>query len=566
VGTLIRGRGVIVAESRSKETVGVATRVLIAGGGVAALEAALALRALGENQVSVEMLAPEPQFWYRPLAVAEPFDLGEVRQFELAELAEDAGATFSLGALSGVDAARHRAKTSANSWVSYDVLLIACGASPTPAVPGALTFRGPADTDKIRTLLAEIVAGQVERVAFVVPWGAVWSLPIYELALMTAAYLAERELNHVELTLVTPEDEPLQLFGRAGSEAVRQSLEERGIAVRTGSAPVELVDGELRLVPEGTIATDRVVALPRLRGQRVDGLPQTVERFIPVDPHGQVNEVSDVFAAGDITSFPVKQGGIATQQADAAAEMIAANAGADVVPQPFRPVLRGLLLTGREPRYLRHDIAGGVGDESSASPDPLWWPPAKVVGRYLAPFLAEIGGVESPAELPSAPGTVPVDVELDVASVHALAALRWEIAAEADDEGGARVGDAMSTDLLVVAPEDTLGEVAEKMRAGERGSALVADYGRLIGILTSRDLLRAFADRVHPSEARVREWMTAEPIAVTAATPIEAAVALMTEYGFHHLPVVDDEQPTGMLGLRQAVRQARGRTGIGLGF
>ena len=145
---------------------------------------------------------------------------------------------------------------------------------------------------------------------------------------------------------------------------MRQLLEERGIAVRTGSCPVELVDGELRLVPEGTIAADRVVALPRLRGPRIDGLPQTVEGFLPVDAHGQVHGLADVFAAGDITSFPVKQGGIAAQQADAAAEMIAANAGADLTPQPFRPVLRGLLLTGRQPRYLRHEITGGAGDAS----------------------------------------------------------------------------------------------------------------------------------------------------------------------------------------------------------
>ena len=191
-----------------------ATRVLIAGGGVAALEAALALRELGEGRVSVEMLAPEPQFWYRPLAVAEPFDLGEVRQFELTELAEAAGATFSLGALAGIEAGGRLAHTSAGGSVPYDVLLVACGASPIAAVPGALTFRGPVDTERIRTLLQEIVIGRVERVAFGVPWGAVWALPIYELALMTAAYLAERGLDHVELTLVTPESEPLQLFGR----------------------------------------------------------------------------------------------------------------------------------------------------------------------------------------------------------------------------------------------------------------------------------------------------------------------------------------------------------------
>lgn len=541
-------------------------RVLIAGGGVAALEAALALRALAEERVSVELLAPEPHFWYRPLAVAEPFDLGQVRRFDLPELAAAAGATFSSGALIGVDAGSRLAQTSAGSSIPYDVLLVACGAGPIAAVPGALTFRGPADTEKVRQLLEEIVAGEVGRLAFVVPWGAVWSLPIYELALMTAAYLAERELEvEVELLLVTPEDEPLQLFGRAGSEAVRQLLEERGIAVQTGASPVELVDGELRLVPEGTLAADRAVALPRLRGPRIDGLPQTVDGFLPVDAHGQVHGLVDVYAAGDITSFPVKQGGIATQQADAAAELIAANAGADVTPQPFRPVLRGLLLTGRQPRYLRHEVAGGAGDVSLASSEPLWWPPAKIVGRYLAPFLGAFAGVESPPEAPAPPGTVPVEVELDSASMQELAALRLE-AAPAEDGDGATVAEVMSTDPLVVAPEDTLGEVAEKMRARDLGSALVADYGRLIGILTSRDLLRAFAGRVHPSEGRVREWMTAEPVVVSADTPIEAAVTTMTEYGFHHLPVVEDERPTGMLGLRQAARQARGRSGIGLGL
>ncbi len=543
-----------------------ATRVLIAGGGVAALEAALALRKLGEGRVSVELLAPQSQFWYRPLAVAEPFDLGEVRHFDLAELAAAAGASFSSGALSSVDVGGRLAHTSVGSSVPYDVLLVACGAGPTPAVPGALTFRGPADTERIRQLLEEIIAGQVGRVAFVVPWGAVWSLPIYELALLTAAYLAKRGLDRVELVLVTPEEEPLQLFGRAGSEAVRKLLEGRGIDLQTGSCPVELVEGELRLIPGGTMAADRVVALPRLRGPGIDGLPQTVEGFLPVDAHGQVHGLADVFAAGDITSFPVKQGGIAAQQADAAAEMIAANAGADLTPQPFRPVLRGLLLTGRQPRYLRHEITGGGGDVSEASPEPLWWPPAKIVGRYLAPFLGSFAGVESPPEAPAAPGTVSVEIELEAAQVHGLAALRLHVAADAEAEGGATVSEVMSTDPLLVAPEDTLGEVAEKMRAGDTGSALVSDYGRLIGILTSRDLLRAFAGRVHPSEARVREWMTAEPVSVSAATPIEAAVTVMTEYGFHHLPVVDDERPVGMLGLRQATRQARGRIGIGLGL
>ena len=97
----------------------------------------------------------------------------------------------------------------------------------------------------------------------------------------------------------------------------------------------------------------------------------------------------------------------------------------------------------------------------------------------------------------------------------------------------------MSADPLVVAPEDTLGEVAEQMCEREVDSAPVAEYGRLIGILTSRDMLRAVAARIHSSEARVRQWMTAEPITVSAATTLDIAEILMAEHGIHHLPVVE---------------------------
>src|SRR4029453_9326811 len=123
-----------------------------------------------------------------------------------------------------------------------------------------------------------------------------------------------------------------------------------GIGLHTDAYASEFADGTLRLIPDGVVPADRVVALPRLRGAPIDGLPQTVDGFIPVDAHCRVEAVKDVFAAGDITSFTVKQGGIATQQAVAAAEVIAAEAGAHVTPHRFRPVLRRLLLTGTEPR------------------------------------------------------------------------------------------------------------------------------------------------------------------------------------------------------------------------
>ena len=533
-------------------------QVLIAGGGVAALEAALALRALAGELVSVELLAPEPLFWYRPSSVAEPFELGETEHFELPELAAAAGATFSLGTLAAVDAYRHVARTTTGGEIPYDVLLVACGAVPTAVVPGALTFRGPADVEKIRFLLDELSTGAVDRVGFVVPWGAVWSLPAYELALMTSAFLDALEV-HADVMLVTPEHEPLGLFGAASAEAVRGLLAERGVAVHTGLAPAEFSDGELRLLPAGSLKADRIVALPRLRGLRIDGLPHTLDGFIPVDAHGRVSGLPDIFAAGDVTTFPTKQGGIAAQQADAAAETIAARAGAALTPAPFRPVLRGLLLTGARPRYLRREVTGGSEHSPAVDLQPLWWPPAKIVGRFLAPFLGKRAEVDLPRELPDAVG-LRIDVELEH-GVHTP-----PLDSEQEGEGGTAVGELMSNDPLLAAPDDTLGEVAERMREHDTGAVLVVDYGRLIGILTSRDLLRAFAARVHPSDARVRQWMTAEPVVARPELSAAAAATLMTEHGIHHLPVAEGGRAVGLIGLRRAARCIPRPASVGLGF
>jgi CBS domain-containing protein len=315
----------------------------------------------------------------------------------------------------------------------------------------------------------------------------------------------------------------------------------------------------------GVVGADRVVALPRLEGPRIGGIPQTYGGFIPVGPDAQVMGMPDVYAAGDITTFPVKQGGIAAQQAEVAAEAIAAKAGVEVTPRPFRPVLRGLLLTGAGSRYLRADL---VDDSTEMSLEPLWWPPAKIVGRYLAPFLAEFARVDVSTE-PTSEAGVPVEVELDADALESPSDRLLKAALDDAFVGPdtPTVGDVMYADPLVVAPEDTLGEVAEMMQRREVGSALVAEYGRLIGILTSRDLLRALASRMHSSEARVRAWMTAEPIVVSPTMPLTAAAILMTEHGIHHLPVVERERPVGMIGMRDVVRSgAPFALGIGLGF
>jgi sulfide:quinone oxidoreductase len=540
-------------------------KVLIAGGGVAALEAALALQSFDDDRLDVRLLAPEPRFWYRPAAVAEPFALGRVSSFEISTLASQAGATSTPGRLVSVDSARRIAYTKPGGAMEYSLLLIACGAVPVEAVNGALTFRGPADTEQIVTLLGEIGDRTVRRIGFVVPFGAAWSVPAYELALMTAGWASTRGID-LDVVLVTPEDEPLQLFGRDASEAVRALLEARGVRVHTGSYAAEARDGELLLVDGAVLAADRVVALPVLRGPRIGGISQTFEGFIPVDPHGRVVGLSDIYAAGDITSFAVKQGGIAAQQADAAAEAIAAAAGIEVEPRPFRPVLRGVLLTGDGPRYLRGDLAES-GAPSEVSEEPLWWPPAKIVGRYLAPFLSRLS--EAPVEANRSPENgLRVDVELEPDSgQQRRGRLVRRFLEEAQREPGApTVGDVMEREPLLMAPEDTLGEIAARMSELDRGSVLVVEFGRLIGILTSRDMLRALGGRVHSSEARARQWMTADPISVDADDTLEAAKVMMAAHRIHHLPVVEGERPVGMVGLRDVVQGEIMPMVIGLGL
>src|SRR5262249_45308781 len=205
------------------------THVLIAGAGVAALEAMLALRALAADRVSVMLVAPDHEYVYRPLAVAEPCRVAEVRTFPLDKLVDDAGARIVHDAIVSVDPDAHAITTESGEALSYDALLLALGGRSQTAIPGALTFVGPASTGAFAELLEEVVDGSIESIVFAVPAGAIWPLPLYELAFLTGAYLADRGTSGVRLSIVTPEEAPLGLFGTEASSAVRKLLEIRGI-------------------------------------------------------------------------------------------------------------------------------------------------------------------------------------------------------------------------------------------------------------------------------------------------------------------------------------------------
>jgi NADH dehydrogenase, FAD-containing subunit len=383
--------------------------VSIVGGGVAGLEAMVALRDLAGDRVEVELHAPRREFAYRPLAVGEPFGAGRVILFDLGELAARAGASFRLGSVIAVDADRRHVVTRDGHEVPYDYLLLSPGARMLWAVPGAITFWGVADEGGVADVVRRLRERELRRVVFTMPGGASWPLPTYELALLAEAELARvGARDGVTLTIVTPEDVPLGLFGVRAGERIRELLAERGIEVVAGAHPVKFDSGLLRIAPGEPIEADAVVSTPRLEGRRIAGVPHDRSGFVPVDEHGRVTGMERVFAAGDVTAFPVKQGGIATQQADAAAEAIAADVGTGVEARPFDPILRATLWTGERPRFLYGRLTGGHGDTSVLSDHAAWEHEGKIVGRRLAQFLDSIPGAERPGSQSGTPGPVSV--------------------------------------------------------------------------------------------------------------------------------------------------------------
>jgi sulfide:quinone oxidoreductase len=214
-----------------------------------------------------------------------------------------------------------------------------------------------------------------------------WPLPLYELALMTAGRAYDMGIE-LALTIVTPEDAPLAIFGVAVSSAVSELLEKAGIET-IDSAYAEVPSAREVVINPGDrrLPVDRAIALPELYGPSLRGIPLGEHGFIPVNPYGQVPDVGPIYAAGDATEFAVKHGGIASQQADVAAQAIAARAGAAVTPARFHPVIHGMLLTDSKPLYLTAQLAGGHGFSSEITPTATWSPAGKIAAKYLAPYL-----------------------------------------------------------------------------------------------------------------------------------------------------------------------------------
>jgi sulfide:quinone oxidoreductase len=388
----------------------VSGEVVIVGGGVAGLEALIGLRALAGDRVAVTLVSQDDGFVDRPLTVAEPFGLGSAARHPLPEIAAEFGAAFVHASVTGVAAAEHRISCADAPDIGFDTLILAPGARTRPPFADAIAFGTAGSGQAVKDMLSRLRSGAARSAAFVAPTMAGWLVPLYELALMTARELARSGVEGAGLRLVTPEDRPLALFGSQASESVGRLLAAAGIEF-IGATRATVQGGELALGDAGEpVAVDCVVTLPLMRGPGLAGVPAAPpDDFIAVDEYGRVEGLADVYAAGDAIDFPVKQGGLAAQQADAVVAHVAARHGAGVDSAPFRPVLRGMLLTGDEPRFMRSGVPDADPDISDAW-YPLWWPPTKVAGRYLAPYLSKRSGREEFG--PPDEGFVDIDIPL----------------------------------------------------------------------------------------------------------------------------------------------------------
>ena len=351
-------------------------RVLVAGSGIAGVEAMLGLRELAPD-AELLVVSPAHELLHQTLSDVES-SMGGVTRYPLDRICAELGAERVADVITAVEPDARRVLTRAHADLGYDALLVAVGARRVMSLDHALLFGSSLDVPAVQDLLRLVRGGQARRLAVVVPSSVAWSLPAYEVALHAAAAGGEA-------VVIADEDPPAAVFGDAAA-AVAEVLETAGVERVAGRA-VDIEPGCVLLADGGRVAADAIVALPWARGPGIDGLPADERGFLTVDPEGSTG-VDGVFAAGDGTTFPIRQGGLAAQQGAAAAASIARHLGATVEPTPPEAVVRGALPGPGGTLYLEHDLASGA---ARASREPLWDPPHRIAGVRLPALLERLG-------------------------------------------------------------------------------------------------------------------------------------------------------------------------------
>ncbi len=290
---------------------------------MAGLEALIALRTLLGDRVALTLVSQDEWFVDRPVTVTEPFGLGSAARHSLPDIAAEFGAEFVGAAVEAVAAEEHRVSCAGGTVLVFDTLVLAPGARLRAPFADAIAFGLAGSDQAMRDMLDRFAGGEARSAAFVAPSSTGWLLPLYELALMTGRELARRKVERVRLRLMTPEERPLALFGDQGSAGVDRLLTAAGIEF-AGSTRATVEGGQVTLTDGEREAFDSVVTLPLMSGPELAGVPATEpDGFVPVDEYGRVQGLLDVYAAGDVVDFPIKQGGLAAQQADTIAAHVA---------------------------------------------------------------------------------------------------------------------------------------------------------------------------------------------------------------------------------------------------
>jgi sulfide:quinone oxidoreductase len=345
--------------------------IVIAGGGIAAIELLMALADLGDGRLRLEVVSATDSFVLLPQAVGAPWG-GPAMHVDLERLCRGFGARFRRGEVAGVDRRKRHVLLADGSRLGYQELVMATGARVEAAYPGV-------DVLGCGPLAASLALPGGGDVAVVVPPGRRWTLPAYELALLIAGPPGRRGAE-----VVTWEHEPLEVFGPGATRSAEEFLRSAGVRLSPG-----------RPLPPGSDVSalaDVVVALPLTEGPAVSGLPCDQDGFLPVDGRMALLGADSVHAIGDVTSGTIKQGGLAAQQADVAAVDLVNGAGGSLAPIVYAPVLRGRLTKAEgHGLYLRRAL--NASDAGTASSSPLWQTPGVVSARRLSQWLASVPGV-----------------------------------------------------------------------------------------------------------------------------------------------------------------------------
>ena len=363
-------------------------QVVVCGAGIAGIEGLLRLRRLAGDQVDITLLSPNADLIYPPSLVLAAFQSLPARRFPIERIVADTGVSWVRDRLSWVDRNARIVHSSGGHPLPYDALLLAVGGRRRPVNTHMDAFPNGENSASFREIVNDVVAGTITDLAFVVPPGPSWPLPLYELALLTAQ--RSERAREPNISLITPERAPLHVFGAPVADIVTRLLFEAGVTLHC-STTVEMPAAQQLILKPGRIELhpQRTVTLPRITGPDIPGLPgEALHRFLDVDEHCRVGRTDGrIFAAGDGTSFPIKHGAVAVQQADTAAAGIAHLAGTGPPSLPLHVVIRAALITGRTPLYLSANVIAGQGWGTRVYPQPPWPADEMIIADELGPYL-----------------------------------------------------------------------------------------------------------------------------------------------------------------------------------